>query len=257
MQCLGKKQLKEFYEEEAKHLSHQETMYLRGNRYQLWWHRKRLNHIISFLSEIFQSQMVTFVDVGCAEGFYVKYIASIYKGTFCVGADVARAYIKKAKRNSYRLNTDYIVCDVEQLPFKSNSISVVLCSEVLEHVYGYRESLAELCRIGKKFLVISFPGHSYLYRIISKIGPAKRLAANLMPDVGHVSELEVREVQALLGGKYKSLKIKIGAALPLMVNRIIPSIKLVEAIDNILCKALEYFGAINYVTIHVIKVEKK
>ena len=258
MRCINRKHLKKFYEEEAEHLSHQEIMYLKGNKYQLWWHRKRLYYIVSFLSEIFKkNRIMTFADVGCAEGLYVKYIASIHDGTFCIGADIARTYIKKAKRNSKRLNTDYIVCDIENLPFKADSIDVVLCSEVLEHVYNYHESLAELCRVGKKYLVISFPGHSYLYKIISKIKPMKRFVTNLMPDVGHVSEVEVREVQAFLRGKCKSLKIKIGGVLPLIVYRTMPSVKLVEAVDSLLCKALEYFSAINYVTIHVIKVEKK
>jgi len=67
MQRLNKKGLKEFYEKEAEHLAHQEIMYLRGNKHELWWHRKRLAYIISFLSEIFEkNQIMTFADIGCA-----------------------------------------------------------------------------------------------------------------------------------------------------------------------------------------------
>lgn len=199
---------------------------------------------------------MTFVDIGCAEGFYVNCIASFHNGTFCVGADIARTYIKKAKMNNRTLNTDYIVCDIENLPFKDGSIDVVLCSEVLEHVYNYYGSFAELCRVGKKYLVISFPGHSYLYKIISKIQPIKRIVNNLVPNVGHVSEVKVSDVQAFLRGKCKSLEIKIGGVLPLRLYTIIPWVRIVEIIDTMLCKALEHFGAVNYVTIHVMKIMK-
>lgn len=259
MERVDKKRLKGFYEEEAKHLSHQEVMYLKGNKHELWWHRKRLCYIVSFLSEIFKkNKKMTFADIGCAEGFYVKYIASVHDGTFCIGADIARTYIKKAKRNGKILNTEYIVCDVENLPFKDNSIDVILCSEVLEHVYNYRGSLMELRRVGKKYLVISFPGHSYLYKAVSKIKPVKKLADNLVraPDVGHVSEVTVGDVQELLKGKCKCLKIKIGGSLPLQLFKIIPSVGLVEVVDNMICKVLEHLGAVDYATIHVIKIVK-
>jgi ubiquinone/menaquinone biosynthesis C-methylase UbiE len=259
MQRVDKKRLKKFYEEEAKHLSHQEIMYLKGDNHELWWHRKRLYYIVSSLSEIFKkNQIMTFADIGCAEGFYVKHIASIHNETFCIGVDIARAYIKKAKSNGKTLNTAYIVCDVENLPFKDNSINVVLCSEVLEHVYNYHGSLAELCRVGKKYLVLSFPGHSYIYKAVSKIKHVKKLADNIVraPDVGHVSEVKVSDVQKFLKGKCKCLKIKIGGTLPLMLFEIIPSVRLVDVIDNMICKVLEYFGAVDYTTIHVIEIVK-
>jgi ubiquinone/menaquinone biosynthesis C-methylase UbiE len=254
---VNKRRLKEFYEKEAERLSHQKMMYLIGNKHELWWHRKRLYYILSFLSEIFKkNQVKTFADIGCAEGFYIKYVSSVYSGTFCLGADIARTYIQKAKLAEKGLNTVYVVCDIEKLPFRDNSIDVVLCSEVLEHVYNYRASLAELCRIGKKYLVISFPGHSHLYTAISKIRPVRKLVDKLMPDVGHISEVQVDDVKGLLKHGCKSLEIKIGGALPLQLYKIVPSVRLVEAIDNSLCKTLERFGSVNYVTIHVIKIVK-
>jgi ubiquinone/menaquinone biosynthesis C-methylase UbiE len=199
----------------------------------------------------------TFADVGCAEGFYVKRVASFSDKTFCIGIDIARTYIKKAKMNSETSNTDYVVCDVENLPFRDNSVDVVLCSEVLEHVYHYRESVAELCRVGKKYLVLSFPGHSYIYKIAAKIQLIKKLFDKISPDVGHVSDIEVTEVQELLNGKWETSNLKIGGVLPLKLYKIIPSVRLVEEIDNLLCKVLERFGHLNNVTIHVMKVVKR
>jgi SAM-dependent methyltransferase len=148
------------------------------------------------------------------------------------------------------------MCDVRNLPFKDNSIDVILCSEVLEHIHNYRRSLAEVFRVAKKYLVISFPGHSYVYKIISRINTLKKIADNLVLDVGHISDVKVSDVQEFLKGKRKCLKIKIGAALPLMLFEIIPSVRLVDVIDNVICKVLEHLGAVDYVTIHAIKISK-
>jgi SAM-dependent methyltransferase len=250
--------VKEFYEDEARRLSHQEMMYLKGDKHTLWWHRKRLGYILSFLSEIFdKDRALTFADIGCAEGFYVKYVSSVYTGSFCIGVDIARSYITKAKMGGRALNTDYVVCDIENLPFSDCSIEVLLCSEVLEHVSNYKNALAELFRVGKRQLMISFPGHSYLFHVLSKFNLAKNLAAELSGDVGHVSEVTVEDVQKLSRNGHDSISIKIGGALPLQVFKMIFSVRLVEALDELLCRILERFGAVNYSTIHVIRVVRK
>lgn len=230
-------------------------MYKEGNKYERWWHWKRLRYVISFLSEIFENdQIMTFADIGCAEGLYVKYVSSIHDETFCIGVDIARAFVEKAKGNSKMLNTEYIMCDVRNLPFKDKSVDLLLCSEVLEHIHNYRKSLAELFRVAKKYLVISFPGHSYIYEVIRKIKPLKKTADNLALDVGHISDVKISDVQKFLNGKDKCLKIKIGAALPLMLFEIIPSVRLVDVIDDMICKVLKNLGASDYATIHVIEV---
>jgi SAM-dependent methyltransferase len=253
-------------------------MYKEGNKHELWWHWKRLRYIMSFLTEIFEkNRIITFADIGCAEGLYVKYVSSIHDETFCIGADLTRAFVEKAKGNSKIINTEYVVCDARNLPFKDGSIDLLLCSEVLEHIQNYHKSLDELFRVANKYLVISFPGHSYIYKVISKIKPLKKIADNLVLDVGHVSNLKVSDVQRLaharyaghvsdvkvsdvqelLKGKDKCLKIKIGAALPLMLFEIIPSVRLVDMVDNAICKVLENLGAIDYTTIHVVKVTRR
>jgi SAM-dependent methyltransferase len=254
---VNKKDLKRFYEEEAKRMSHQEVMYLEGNKHELWWHRKRLGVIFSFLFEIFEeNRIMTFLDVGCAEGFYLKHVASAHSETLCIGVDIARTYVEKARKCGKTLNTEYVVCDVENLPFKDGSIDVVLCSEVLEHVYNYRGALAELFTVAKKYLVISFPGHSYLYKVMDRMVPMKKIASKLLTDVGHVSEVTVQDVKDLLAERTGSLRLEIGGALPLMFYGMVPSIGLTDVIDNVICKVLKYFGAGEYATIHVMKIAK-
>ena len=93
-----KKSLRDFYEEEAKRFNHQELMYARGNKHEVWWHRKRLHYIFCFLAEMLRNpKVVTFADIGCAEGCYVNCVAFLRNDTFCIGADVAKTYIKRPK----------------------------------------------------------------------------------------------------------------------------------------------------------------
>ena len=105
----------------------------------------------------------------------------------------------------------------------------MLCSEVLEHVYDYLGSLSELNRIANKYLVLSFPGHSYLYHIMSRTRIVKKFADNLVLDVGHVSEVQATKVKEFTKYNHGSFKIRIGGALPIMVFKIIPSTKLVDS----------------------------
>ena len=256
---VHKRRQREYYEDEAKRLPHQELMYLRWDKHELWWHRKRLRFIFSFLSEVFAEKEVrTFADIGCAEGFYLRRIASFNRETFCVGTDIARTYIAKAKMNLKAPNVDFVVSDVENLPFKPNSIDVVLCSEVLEHVYNYHDCLSELGRVTQKTLLLSFPGHSYIYGVMSKIKPLGRLANSLLPkDVGHVSEVKLKSVLKTLKGDYVSLRAKIGGAFPTMVFKVIPSIRLVDVIDNLICGTLERFDATDHATMHVVEITMK
>lgn len=252
------RELKDCYEREAETFSHQEALYLKTQKHELWWHRKRLSYVLSYLGDIFKSTHVkTFVDVGCAEGLYMKWTAPYQVETFFVGVDIARAYVKKARANVPTQNSDFVVCDIARLPFRDGGIDVVLCSEVLEHLFRYLDSLSELDRIAKKYLVLSFPGHSYLYHIMSRIGIAKKFADSLVIDVGHVSEVHVNVVTEFLEGKYRSVNIRIGGSLPLLLFKMISSIRLVEIIDELICKILRFFGALDYATIHVMKIAKK
>jgi 2-polyprenyl-3-methyl-5-hydroxy-6-metoxy-1,4-benzoquinol methylase len=251
-----KKNLKSFYEEEAKRLtSHQDLMYVKGNKHELWWHRKRFRYIISFLSEIFRrNEVKTFLDAGCAEGYYVKVVAETQRKTFCVGVDISRAYVEKAKRSHDYVNVDYVVCDVENLPFKAKSVDVVLCSEVLEHVLDYQHTILELLRVSKINFVVSFPGHTYIYKIARRVKPFKSLSEKLAADVGHISGVRVADLQKIVKGRCRSFRIEIAGALPLPLVKMIPSIRLVDAIDEILCSILKRSNMLEYATIHVIKI---
>jgi len=205
-------------------------------------------------------KVMTFADIGCAEGYYVNRVALLRNDTFCIGADVAKTYIKKAKGKYFarKSNVDFVLCDVENLPFRKHCFDVVLCSEVLEHVPNYGKAITELDDTARRCLIISFPGHSYMYELVTRIGSLKRLSDKIETCAGHVSEVIIENVRSLIETHEfrASMQIMIGGALPLQLYKIVPSIKLVDAIDNVLCKIIKRLNALDYATMHVINVLK-
>jgi SAM-dependent methyltransferase len=255
---IGKSRLKEFYEDEAKETAHQEMMYAKGNKHELWWHRKRLSYILDFVEEIFkETRIANFLEVGCAEGLYVNHVASRHKGTYCLGLDIARAYVEKARLKSSSRNTDFVLGDIESLPFRDDSVDLVLCSEVLEHIYRYRLSACELCRVSRKRLIVSFPGSTYVYRAIQRLDPLRNFIDEQTASVGHVSRVTLEELRKSLRERCSFDKVRIGGALPVQIYSAVPSIRVVEAIDSFLCRLLGGFRSLNDATIHVVKMSKK
>jgi len=94
-----------------------------------------------------------------------------------IGIDVSRTSIKKAKkwRNIKGKNSeiDFVVGDIQHLPFKDSIFDVVICLEVLEHLPCITGGLKELCSVLKTggLGVISMPNSLSLYYIIQRLFP--------------------------------------------------------------------------------------
>ena len=102
----------------------------------------------------------TVVEIGCGNGFLGE-IANELGIKITYGTDFTRSLLKYAK-SKYK-NVKY--ADVEKrLPFKNNSIDVILLPEVIAHLKNRKKALFEMNRILKKggYLIISMPDKKYL-----------------------------------------------------------------------------------------------
>ena len=53
------------------------------------------------------------------------------------------------------------------LPYKNNSFDVVLCCDVLEHLENIHEVFDKLCRVSKKYVIVSLPNpHSVFWSYV-------------------------------------------------------------------------------------------
>jgi glycosyltransferase involved in cell wall biosynthesis len=87
---------------------------------QRYWQRKRYAIVTEFVEDY-----ETGVDVGCGSSVILDSLPGV------VGADLSE---KKLRFVSSHLRNPLVRCDVRRLPFKTASLDLLICSQVIEHV---------------------------------------------------------------------------------------------------------------------------
>ena len=100
------------------------------------------------------------LDIGCGEGEPMKFI-NRHKRFYTVGVDVFEPYIDECKRQG--THNEYVLCDVQNLPFPRKSFDIVLCMELLEHLEreAGQKLLETMEEIACKQVIISTPVGAY------------------------------------------------------------------------------------------------
>lgn len=112
-----------------------------------------------------------------------------------IGNGFVSEYLKKKGLNVVTLDIDHelgpnIAGSILSMPFVSNSFDVAICCQVLEHLpYGeFARALRELHRISQKYIVLSLPDHTPVYRLnleLPRIKPIKKLIPHPFPRPTH------------------------------------------------------------------------
>lgn len=100
------------------------------------------------------------LDVGCGKGEPMKFI-NRHKRFYTVGVDIFQPYIEECKKEG--THNEYVLCDVQNLPFQRKSFDIVLCMEVLEHLEREvgQKLLEAMEEIACKQVIISTPVGTY------------------------------------------------------------------------------------------------
>ncbi len=86
------------------------------------------------------------LDLGCAEGYYVLGLAE--RGAqSVVGIDVNARLVERANELDHPDNVRFVVADGDRLPFDDDSFDGVLLNEVLEHVADDALTMREIARV--------------------------------------------------------------------------------------------------------------
>jgi SAM-dependent methyltransferase len=190
---------RDYYERQGQSMHHQRLMY--RSRHLLG--DMRSETIINALSKL---KPASVLDVGCAEGFYLREARMRSKqttGNF-VGVDIARSYLEKASRE---IEADFILADSENLPIRDGVFEAVLCSEVLEHLAHPFRALDELARISQRWLIVTTPTHTIPYYILKGFDPFRSKIPHSGPfdfiglGGGHISELSLETLYRWSGSR--------------------------------------------------------
>ena len=95
------------------------------------------------------------LDVGCGEGRHIFGIMQDYPQMKCIGLDMDNASLVKAEEgyeyfeSISKAGAEFIKGSAYSLPFPDDSIDLIVCSEVLEHLHQYNNAIKEIHRVLK------------------------------------------------------------------------------------------------------------
>ena len=110
---------------------------------------------IDFILNQIDEKDQTVVDIGCGKGFMLRKLAERYPDLNLTGFD-----IKEPEGNE---PFNYVLGNVEALPFEDRSFDVVLCNHTIEHLLQLDQCISELIRITKRKLIVVTPCQRYYY----------------------------------------------------------------------------------------------
>ncbi len=102
------------------------------------------------------------LDVGCYNADLKKHLTDNISYT---GIDIA------GKPDIF-INLD----EIDKLPFEDNHFDTVICADVLEHLENIHLIFDELCRVSKKYIIITLPN---AYAVIPEFIKGKKYAQNI------------------------------------------------------------------------------
>lgn len=130
-----------------------------------YYHRLKAYRCLDFLEKSANPEKV-FLDAGAGRGPYSFIAQDKYKKVYCFEFDheeleAAKRYIEKNKIGDVVFDK----IDLTTIPLANNSVDVIVCSEVLEHIKDNEKAIRELHRVlqpGGK-LLLSMPNRFSLF----------------------------------------------------------------------------------------------
>ena len=94
------------------------------------------------------------LDIGCQGGYFSNYLAELINRSF-IGIDVDKLALNRAqlftrlRSKLYPGSSDleFVLADINHLPFRENSFQVVVCGSVLEHVKNLGKAMEQISNV--------------------------------------------------------------------------------------------------------------
>jgi len=137
-----------------------------------WWFAGRRKLLKFLISSMPLSKDIPVLDVGCGVGSNLTLLKSLGFRVFGMDSEIYSLSLAKKKSPAIPL----IDGDLMRLPFKTNSIGLIIATDILEHLdedtLGMKEIHRTLVRGGK--VVFTVPAFRFLCGIQDRVGMHKR-----------------------------------------------------------------------------------
>jgi 2-polyprenyl-3-methyl-5-hydroxy-6-metoxy-1,4-benzoquinol methylase len=87
------------------------------------------------------------LDIGCSSGIITSLLGEHFLEA--IGIDIDREAVQYAKRHFSSQNVQFLLADSMALPFKKETIEVIICNHVYEHVPDAKQMMREIHRVLK------------------------------------------------------------------------------------------------------------
>lgn len=168
------------------------------------------------------------LDIGCGDGRVTELFRDKFNHLY--GIDISDKFINEAKKKGIVAQVADI--NVKPLPYPDAFFDVVLCSEVIEHIFDTDFLLQECNRVLRNggYLVLSTPNLASWYnRIIFLAGfQPVQSEIRLEGQTGHIRVFTLRSLKSLLR-KY-NFQIKDIFAVPTLTDK-----KIFKFLENFFC----------------------
>ncbi len=110
---------------------------------------QKFRKILSVLSDFHpETQSLTCLDIGCSSGVITSFLQDYF--SMAIGVDIDQEAVQYARSQGISPRVQYLMGDAMAVPLREESIDVVVCNHIYEHVPDPRQLMEEIYRVLKR-----------------------------------------------------------------------------------------------------------